>query len=178
MSNIISILSSPFIVYVALSTSCLCDQCRPEAEAIVPFYSYCSLSKHNQLNGNHHPEQILLSQTVNHMALLTLIGCGSSCHSPCSPFRQIDGTWYIVSPFGTQQHYSGQQCSADSCPRFLKVSIKPHVTFYLGWSNRRWNRLSGDVMHPRAAMLEILCSLATNNSEQLVVLQTWLSQWN
>lgn len=87
MSNIISILSSHFIVLVA------------------PFPVYVisadlqrgQFSKHNQLDGKRRPEQILLSQSVNHMVLLTRIGCGSSCHFPCGPVRLIYGTWYIDS---------------------------------------------------------------------------------
>lgn len=71
----------------------------------------------------------------------------------------------IVGSFGTEQHYSGQQCSADSCVRFLKVSIKPHVTLYLCCLT---DPETGFQTHPQAAMLEILSSLAT------ITLNSWL----
>lgn len=39
----------------------------------------------------HSPEQIVLSQALTHMVLLTHIGSGSSCHFPCGPVKQTDG---------------------------------------------------------------------------------------
>lgn len=128
---------------------------------------------------NRHPEQILLSGTLNRMVLLTHIGCGSSCHFPCGPVTQIDGARYVDSrPLWHRTTLLEVNSAALIAVHVFSRSVSIHMSHFICWPNRPWNGLSGDVMYPQAAMLEILSSLETNNSEQLVVFHTWLSQWN
>lgn len=135
MSNIISISGSHFIVLVAPFPVDVISA-NLAAQAVLQTQSA-------------RRKRASLSQSGNHMVLLTLMGCGSSCHFPCGPVRLIKGAWYIdCQPLSAH--------SADNWPHFVEGSIKTHLLLYVDLSNRCRNWLSGDVMHPLAATSEIL----------------------